>query len=154
MVGSAVADDSLEDMNDITLMSEMVCEFELDSGFKKRVQFSQIYFAFTIFLLGLLIEDGELYCDSDETLCSEEKFNLPPISKLNGYKSMSLYMRFLNDTECRLDLTPVQMAVIVVAFDFRCDEKNGIFTCLSDEIVEEFINNPQDFMADRNGGGN
>lgn len=134
------------DANDICKMTAMVCEFELDSGFKKSVEFSPTYFALTIYFLGFLLKDGVLLCDPDEVLCSPEHFNVPPVTKVDGYKSMSLYMQFSDDTECMLELTPVQMLVLIVAFEFKCDEKAGVFNYISDEKAErKFLRNPGQF---------
>ena len=147
--GSSLQDDASSVTDDISQMSSMVCEFELDSGFKKRVVFSPTYFSLVISFLGLMLKDGQLFCDPDEHFCEPPPvgFGFPPVSKVIGYKSMKLFMQFLDDSECELELTPLQTLVIVLGFEFKCDEASGIFTCISDEKAEKkFLRNPE-YMA-------
>ena len=51
--GSSLQDDASSVTDDISQMSSMVCEFELDSGFKKRVVFSPTYFHWSLVFLVL-----------------------------------------------------------------------------------------------------
>lgn len=164
-VDSPVDESDVSLFNDITQCSGLVCEFELDDGTVKSFEFSPTYMGLIFHLLGFILQDGHVYCDSDEKLCSpleEGGLGLPNVDSVKGYKSMRFYLQFYNPNisdetlrtrECVYELTPVQILVVVVAFEFKCDPENGVFTCARDEKVEKrFLRNPSHVAGLRSEG--